>query len=105
MPERETSEASLKVAGFLTEDRTQQFFLAVNCRLAFGRNLAAENRTRPSLAPDANDALSSRSRSMFSRRWEVAREFSSGPSFVSRASIFQLFNVNRGCIILFHQPL
>ncbi len=74
-------------------------------RFTFRRNLTHENRTRFDLGADANDAAVVQiAQHVFADVGNVARDFFRPELCVARFD-FQLFDVNRGVVVLFNQLL
>ena len=92
------------VSGFFAEDRAQQVFLPAS---AWFHPLALPCRPEclpgRTVAPMRMTPLSSRLRRNVSLMLGISRVISSGPSFVSRASISIFLDVNRSVVIVFHQ--
>ena len=93
------------VAGLFAEDGAQQFFFRRQRRFALGRDFADQDIARPDGRADANDAAFIQvAKERFADIGNVARDLFGTELGVARFD-FELFDVNRGVVILFDQLL
>ncbi len=93
------------VAGFFAEDRAQQLLFRSELGFALGVTLPTIMSPCFTVAPMRMTPLSSRSRSEDSLTFGMSRVISSGPSFVSRASISNSSMWIGGVVIVFDELL
>ncbi len=93
------------VAGLFTKDRAQQFLFSGQLGFALRRNLTDQNRTWLHLGADANDAaLVEIAKHVLADVRNVARDLFRSQLRVARFD-FELFDVNRSVVVLFHESL